>query len=110
MAHPLSPLSRKIGFQDMFCNDLDESTAHWLLSQLQDDPPLPFHDKVRHCVLPDGLPSTYVICTNDQALPVPFQREQALNAHVDEVLEFDAGHSAFASRPQALAQLLLRYA
>jgi len=51
-----------------------------------------------------------VVLERDEALPPAFQREQARNAGVDEIVSFDAGHSAFASRPRDLAALLLRYA
>jgi pimeloyl-ACP methyl ester carboxylesterase len=110
MQHPLSPLSRNVDFDEMFCSDLDEDSANWLKSNLQDDPPLPFTDKVEYCALPRGMPSTYILCMKDRALPVQYQREQAANAQVDEVIELDAGHSAFASQPEALSELLLRYA
>jgi hypothetical protein len=39
-------------------------------------------------------------------MPPALQREQARNAGA-EVVEFDAGHSAFASKPRELAELLL---
>lgn len=110
MAHPLSPKSRNVGFDEMFCNDLSEESALWLKRQLQDDPPLPVRDKVRYCTLPAGIPSTYIVCLKDQALPVEYQQEQAANAEVDEVVELDAGHSAFLSQPEALAKLLLQAA
>lgn len=110
MEHPLSPKSRKVGFDDMFCNDLNEESANWLKSNLQDDPPLPVLDKVKYCELPRGVASTYIICTKDLALPIEYQREQAANAKVDEVVELNAGHSAFASEPKALSELLLKYA
>ena len=54
--------------------------------------------------------STYILLERDEALPPAYQREQARNANVDEVVPFDAGHSAFVSRPRELAELLLRYA
>jgi pimeloyl-ACP methyl ester carboxylesterase len=110
MAHPLSPKSRNVGFDEMFCNDLDEESARWLKSHLQDDPPLPVRDRVNYCALPDGIPSTYIVCLKDGALPVEYQREQAANAGADEVVELDAGHSAFLSQPVALAELLLHCA
>lgn len=110
MQHPLSPISRGVGFDEMFCNDLDEATSNWLLNNLRDDPPLPFQDKVEVCRLPEGLPSTYIVCEKDLALLVEFQLEQADNAGVDELIRFDSGHSAFASRPRELADLLLRFA
>lgn len=109
MEHPLSPVSRGLGFDAMFCSDLDEETTHWLKSHLREDPPLPFQEKVKVCTLPSGVPSTYIVCEKDRALPVEYQLEQARNAQVDEIVRIDAGHSAFASKPQELTTLLLKY-
>jgi pimeloyl-ACP methyl ester carboxylesterase len=110
MKHPLSPQSRGIDYQRMFCNDLDADTAAWLLSRLGPEPPGPISEPVRVATSPPGVPSTYVLLERDEALLPAFQREQAEAAAVDEVVPFDAGHSAFASRPRELAELLLRYA
>jgi len=110
MKHPLSPLSRGADFRVMFCNDLDDDTAAWLLSKLGPEPPGPFSEPVTVATAPPGVASTYVLLLRDEALPPAFQREQARNARADEIVPFDAGHSAFASRPRELADLLLRYA
>lgn len=109
MAHPLSPLSRGLEFRQTFCNDLDEADTQWLLGNLREDPVAPFNTAVDHCALPPGIPATYVVLDRDEALPPAFQLEQARNARVDEVRHFDAGHSAFVSRPADLARLLLEY-
>lgn len=110
MQHPLSPLSRRAGFQNMFCNDLDDETTAWLYSKLEPEPPRPIDEPVTPVALPQGIASTYILLERDEALPPAFQREQAANTRVDEVATFDAGHSAFLSRPRELAALLLRYA
>lgn len=110
MQHPLSPLSRGLDFEEMFCNDLDEETAQWLTGNLREDPPLPVVEKLAVSALPKGLPSTYIVCERDRALPVEYQLEQARSAQVDEIVRLDSGHCAFASRPEELAELLLRYA
>jgi pimeloyl-ACP methyl ester carboxylesterase len=109
MQHPLSPLSRGVDFRNMFCNDLDDEATAWLQSRLEPEPPGPIAESVPPVTLPPGLKSTYILLERDEALPPAFQREQALNARADEVVLFNAGHSAFVSRPQALAELLLRY-
>lgn len=57
-----------------------------------------------------GIESTYVLLEQDEALPSAFQREQIQNLQPDEVVSFDAGHSAFASRPRRPGDLLLRCA
>lgn len=110
MEHPLSPLARGLDFHAMFCNDLDEATAAWLHANLESEPPGPMLERVAVATAPAGVGSSYVLLERDQALPPDYQREQARNAGVDEVVPFDAGHSAFASRPAELAALLLRYA
>lgn len=108
MRHPLSPLSRGVDFQTMFCNDVDQEMAQWMFARLGPEPPGPMNEPV--VAAPVAIPSTYILLERDEALPPAFQREQASNAGADEIIPFDAGHSAFVSRPRALADLLLRYA
>jgi pimeloyl-ACP methyl ester carboxylesterase len=55
-----------------------------------------------------SIPSTYVVTTQDQALPPDFQRMFA--AQADEVREFASSHSPFLSRPDDLAELLISVA
>jgi hypothetical protein len=110
MKHPLSPLSRGMHFETMFCNDLDAEATAWLRSKLGPEPPGPMREPFVAADLPAGLPTTYVLLEQDEALPPAFQREQARNAGVREIVPFDAGHSAFVSRPRELATLLLGYA
>jgi pimeloyl-ACP methyl ester carboxylesterase len=50
-------------------------------------------------------PSTYVVCTRDRAVLPPLQRNLA--ARCDDVVEMDASHSPFASRPDDVAALLV---
>ncbi|MBB3678118.1 alpha/beta hydrolase [Modestobacter versicolor] len=50
------------------------------------------------------LPSTYVVCEQDQAIPVPAQ--EAMSGHAGTVLRMDTGHSPFLSAPAELAALL----
>jgi len=54
------------------------------------------------------LPSTYILTTEDRALPPDFQRMFA--AQADEVREFASSHSPFLSRPDDLAELLVAIA
>jgi pimeloyl-ACP methyl ester carboxylesterase len=50
------------------------------------------------------LPSTYVVCEQDQAIPVFAQ--EAMSARAGTVLRLDAGHSPFLSQPAELAAVL----
>ncbi len=110
MQHPLSPASRGIDARRMFCNDLDEETTDWLLDRVGPEPPGPMTEPVTVATTPPGIASTYVLLERDEALPPDYQREQAHTADVDEIVPFDAGHSAFASRPRELAELLIEIA
>jgi pimeloyl-ACP methyl ester carboxylesterase len=49
-------------------------------------------------------PSTYVVCTDDRALPVPLQRSCA--DRIGTVVEIPTSHSPFLSRPGELATML----
>jgi pimeloyl-ACP methyl ester carboxylesterase len=110
MKHPLSPVSRGIDAQTMFCNDLDPEASAWLLERLVEEPPGPMTEPVAKAELPPDLATTYILLERDATLPEALQLEQAEVAQVDEVVRFDSGHSAFASRPRELAELLLGWA
>lgn len=109
MKHPLSPISRGVTADTMFCNDLDPETAAWLLDRLGDEPPGPMHEPVVRAAI-EQVPTTYILLERDEALPADLQLEQATVAQVDELVRFDSGHSAFAARPRELAEVLLSWA
>ncbi|KAA9377646.1 alpha/beta hydrolase [Microbispora cellulosiformans] len=52
------------------------------------------------------IPSTYLVCARDNGTPPSLQRAQA--ARADRVVEIDAGHHPFLSRPDEVAGLVLR--
>lgn len=51
------------------------------------------------------VPSTYLVCTKDRGTPADRQREFARRA--GRVVEIDAGHHPFLSRPAAVRDLIL---
>jgi pimeloyl-ACP methyl ester carboxylesterase len=53
-------------------------------------------------------PSTYVVCTDDRAIPVALQRSAAERAGA--VAEIPTSHSPFLSRPDDLARMLAGFA
>lgn len=110
MGHPLSPISRGISTETMFCNDLDAETSEWLLSNLCEEPSDLMERPVETNQVPIGIATTYVVLGRDETLPPDLQREQAGAGAVDELVDFDSGHSAFAAKPRELAELLLGYA
>jgi pimeloyl-ACP methyl ester carboxylesterase len=50
-------------------------------------------------------PATYVVCTDDRALPVPLQRSIA--ARIGGSIDWPTSHSPFLSRPDLVADLLI---
>ena len=50
------------------------------------------------------MPSTYIVCTDDQILSVAAQEQMAETA--DRSVHIDSDHSPFLSCPKALAELL----
>ena len=53
-------------------------------------------------------PATYVVCTDDRALPVALQQSNA--KRVANSVELDASHSPFLSQPAATAAILAELA
>ncbi|MDR2998562.1 MAG: alpha/beta hydrolase [Microbacterium sp.] len=53
-----------------------------------------------------GIPSTYVITTDDRATAVSVQRE--LSRRADDVAEIASGHSSFLARPDEVSRLIER--
>jgi pimeloyl-ACP methyl ester carboxylesterase len=50
-------------------------------------------------------PATYVVCTEDHAVPVALQRSIA--ARIPTTIDWPTSHSPFASRPELVADLLI---
>ncbi len=53
-------------------------------------------------------PATYVVCTDDRALPVALQKSNA--ARVGRTIEFPTSHSPFISQPALVSDLLIELA
>jgi pimeloyl-ACP methyl ester carboxylesterase len=92
--------------RELFYGDSDDATATAAVACLR---PLRFDVTA----LPDGepawksIPTTYVVCSNDLALPPAMQRGMAANA--DTVIDWPTDHSPFLTRPAEVAQLVCSY-
>jgi pimeloyl-ACP methyl ester carboxylesterase len=53
-----------------------------------------------------GVPASYVVCLQDQSLPVSWQLNFAERLKAERLVHIDAGHQVMNSRPQALAEVL----
>ncbi len=54
------------------------------------------------------IPTSYILCTQDQALPYHVQQQLVQNAGLKEadVVTCDAGHSPFISQPNVVLEML----
>jgi pimeloyl-ACP methyl ester carboxylesterase len=89
-----------------FYNDCDEATISWANALLR--PMLSESNDAVTAAAWRSAPSTYVVCTRDAAILPDLQRLMA--KHADEVIEWDASHSPFASKPELVVELLERLA
>jgi pimeloyl-ACP methyl ester carboxylesterase len=99
----------------MFCNDMDEAQARFVLERCGHECPTPFLETVSRAGLPPALPKTYVRLLRDQALSPEDQDRQIANLRAAPggsvaVVELDTGHDVMVSAPGALAEVLERIA
>ncbi|GAA3394577.1 alpha/beta fold hydrolase [Cryptosporangium minutisporangium] len=90
--------------RELFVQDCDAATADAAVGRLTRQAMNPFGQPVRAAAWRD-VPATYIVCTDDRAIPAEVQRERATRAGA--VVEFAAGHHPFLSRPEDFAALLL---
>jgi pimeloyl-ACP methyl ester carboxylesterase len=87
-----------------FYADCDAEIQRASIARLRPMPTAPIEEPVSSAPW-RGIPSTYIVCTQDVAIPVEWQRER-FAPRADEVVELEASHSPFFSHPSALANLL----
>jgi pimeloyl-ACP methyl ester carboxylesterase len=88
---------------ELFFGDCDAATQSWAVKQLRPQPAAPFSEAVTQPAW-RAIASTYIVCTQDRALPPELQRLFA--AQASDVRELAASHSPFLSQPERLAELL----
>jgi pimeloyl-ACP methyl ester carboxylesterase len=89
---------RTIFFHD--CTDVD---TDWAIARLGPQPAITLQQPVPAPAWRD-LPSTYVVCTDDQAIPMWMQ--YAFAARATNSVEWPTSHSPFLSQPDLLVELL----
>jgi pimeloyl-ACP methyl ester carboxylesterase len=93
----------------MFCNDMDEAQARFVLSNLCGEAARPMTEPVSLAGLRRPVARSYVKLLRDQALTPEMQDGFIRNAGPDTAVhELDAGHNAMISRPRELAAILNR--
>jgi pimeloyl-ACP methyl ester carboxylesterase len=86
--------------REFFLQDCDEITTEQALTRLTRQSLTPFTQPPRQIAW-QQKPTTYFVCTKDLATPAEVQRRR-VRARA-RVVEFDAGHHPFLSRPDAFA-------
>ena len=89
--------------RELFLQDCDEVTTEQALSRLTRQSLTPFTQPPRQIAWRQK-PATYVVCAKDLATPAEMQRRRVRPGA--RVVEFDAGHHPFLSRPDAFAQTI----
>lgn len=88
---------------DVLYGDCDARTQEWAIGRLVPQSTATSTQTVS-TVGWRKIPTTYVLCTLDRALPLVVQRRLAERA--EETVELPTSHSPFLSRPEAVADLL----
>jgi len=86
--------------REFFLQDCDEVTTEQALARLTRQSLTPFMQPPRQIAW-QQKPATYFVCTKDLATPAEVQRRRVRASA--RVVEFDAGHHPFLSRPDAFA-------
>lgn len=89
--------------REFFLQDCDEVTTEQALTRLTRQSLTPFTQPPRQIAWQQKS-TTYVVCTQDLATPADVQRRRVRPGA--RVVDFDAGHHPFLSRPDAFAQTI----
>lgn len=95
---------------DIFYNDLPEEKANEWTSKLQYHATGAFFTPQAYSAF-KFIPSTYVICELDKAIPAALQEMMATQPGADMVIEkLNAGHSPFLSMPEETSDIIRKAA
>jgi pimeloyl-ACP methyl ester carboxylesterase len=89
--------------REFFLQDCDEATTQQALNRLTRQSLTPFTQPPRQIAW-QQKPTTYIVCTEDLATPAEGQRRRVRAGA--RIVEFDAGHHPFLSRPDAFARTI----
>lgn len=89
--------------REFFLQDCDEETTREALSRLTRQSAVPFAQPARRIGWREH-PATYIVCAEDLSTPADVQRGRVRGDA--RVVEFQAGHHPFLSRPAAFARTL----
>jgi len=91
------------GPEELFYNDLPPDQAKEAAARLQPQSVRAVRQPITAAAW-RSIPSTYVICERDNAIPVPAQ--EMLSQRAGQVRRLDSGHSPFLSQPDAVVAIV----
>jgi pimeloyl-ACP methyl ester carboxylesterase len=90
--------------RELFLQDCDQTTTEQAVNRLTRQSLTPFTQPPRQIAW-QQTPATYFVCTEDLATPADVQRRRVRPD--TRVVEFNAGHHPFLSRPDAFAESIV---
>lgn len=94
----------KKAVKDLFYQHCEEGDINLALSKIQDQPLLPFIEKVSLGNNFDQIPKLYIECLKDNAINIEDQRR--MNNICNKIISIDTDHSPFFSSPDELVSIL----
>lgn len=94
----------KTKIKELFYHNCKENDINLALSHIQDQPLLPFVDKVSLGDNFNKLHKVYIECLQDQAIHIEDQRR--MNSICDKIVSIDTDHSSFFSSCDELVEIL----
>ena len=94
---------------DVFYNDCTPDVAALAQAQLATEPGRPVLSKLQLTEEKFGtLPRSYILCTEDQAISIDYQKQMLARQACDKTYSLNASHSPFLSMPDALVDALIQ--
>lgn len=90
--------------KDVLFNDLDSPTAEEWIAKLKSQPATGWDDEVTYCGWQD-VPSFYLVCEGDQAIPPPLQVQLGESAG-SKIERCAAGHMVMLSMPEKVLAVI----
>ena len=90
-----------------FYNDCEENDARAAIARLVPEPAAPMVEKLRLSADRFGrVDKVYILCSRDNAVSPPMQRNYIAKWPMRKVITLDSGHSPFLSMPARLSEVL----
>ena len=106
IVRPAGLLSPEAENRETLCNDLDDETTAWFLSQRVPEAPRLLLDPVPSATFPEGIPLHYVRLLEDRSITDRARDRMIGDLPKVRLHDMDTGHLPMLSKPAVLASLL----